>query len=126
MISPGTVLIENGTALPRSFRLENEPYPSTWMSVKSSHSTHELENELTSEGWTFFYMASGIRATAFGFDKQKTVHTALKRLIASVKLQKCNCLEIDEVETHSFCGMPYVSVSAHPRHIQKGPVFSGQ
>ena len=40
-------------------------------------------------------------------------------------LQKCNCLEIDEVATRSFLGMPGVSVSAHTRHIQKGMTFSG-
>jgi hypothetical protein len=54
------------------------------------------------------------------------IHAALKRLIANVKLQKCNCLEIDDVATHSLLGMPYVSVSAHPRHIQKGMLFSGR
>ena len=95
------------------------------MSGKSSLNSHEFENELATTGWTFFYMAGGVRATAFGFDRQKTVYTALKRLIASVRLQKCNCLEIDEVAMHAFLGLPYVSVSAHSRHIQKGLVFSG-
>ena len=52
------------------------------------------------------------------------VRTALNRLIARVKLQKCNCLEIDEVAAKSFLGMPYVSVSGHSRHIQKGLVFN--
>ena len=96
------------------------------MSVKSSLNFYELEKELASAGWTFFYMAGKITTTAFGFDRQKTVHTALKRLIASVRLQKCNCLEIDAVASRSFWGMPYVRVSAHSRHIQKGVVFSGQ
>ncbi len=125
MITPGTILIESGTHLPQSFRLENESYPSAWKSMKSTLNSYELESELATTGWTFFYMAGEVRATAFGFDRQKAVHTALKRLIASVRLQKCNRLEIDEVETHAFLGMPYVSVSAHSRHIQKGPVFSG-
>ncbi len=126
MITPGTILIERGTLLPQSFRLENESYPSAWMSVKSRLNFYELEKELASAGWTFFYMAGKITTTAFGFDRQKTVHTALKRLIASVRLQKCNCLEIDAVASRSFLGIPYVRVSAHSRHIQKGLVFSGQ
>jgi len=96
------------------------------MSVKSRLNFCELEKELASAGWTFFYMAGKITTTAFGFDRQKTVHTALKRLIASVRLQKCNCLEIDAVASRSFFGIPYVRVSAHSRHIQKGLVFSGQ
>ena len=126
MITPGTILIEKGTFLPQSWRLETESYPSTWMSVKNHFDPHEVDKELATAGWTFFYMAGGIRTTAFGLDRQKMIHAALKRLIAKVRLQKCNCLEIDEVATHSFLGMPYVSVSAHSRHIQKGLVFSGQ
>jgi hypothetical protein len=34
-----------------------------------------------------------------------------------------HCLEIEDVETRSFWGIPYVSVSGHARHIQKGVVF---
>jgi hypothetical protein len=126
VITPGTILIEKGTLLPQSWRLETESYPSTWMSVKNHLDPHEVEKELATAGWTFFYMAGEVRATAFGFDRQKTIHTALKRLIANVRLQQCNCLEIDAVVSRSFLGMPYVSVSAHSRHIQKGLVFSGQ
>jgi hypothetical protein len=126
LISPGTVLFESGTLLPQFFHLESESHPSAWMSVTSSLNSHEIENELAATGWRFFYMAGEVRATAFGFDKQKTVRTALKRLIAGARLQNCNCLEIDEVAMHAFLGMPYVSVSAHSRHIQKGLVCSGQ
>ena len=92
---------------------------------KSGLNSHELESELATKEWTFFYMAGGVRATALGFDRQKTVYTALKRLIARVRLHNCNCLKIDEVAMHAFLGMSYVSVSAHSCHIQKGLVFSG-
>jgi hypothetical protein len=125
MITAGTILIEKGTVLPESFRLESQPYAGAWMSVGGSRSPHDLEHELTSTGWTYFYMAGTVTANAYGFDRQKTVTTALGRLIASVRLQNCNCIEIDEVAMRSFLGMPYVSVSAHSCHIQKGALFSG-
>jgi hypothetical protein len=70
-------------------------------------------------------MANKIKTTVFSFNRARTIHAALKRVIASVREQKCNCLEIDDVATHSFLGIPYVTVSAHPRHIQTGMVFSG-
>jgi hypothetical protein len=54
------------------------------------------------------------------------IDSALQRVIAGARLQHCNCIEIDEVSAHSFLGIPYVSVSAHTRHIQKGMIFSGQ
>jgi hypothetical protein len=125
MITAGTILIEKGTVLPECFRLESQSYAGAWMSVGGSRSTHEVEHELATTGWTFFYMAGGLTAKAYGFDRQKTVDTALKSLIASARLQNCNCLEIDEVAMRSFFGMPYVSVSAHSCNIQKGPLFSG-
>jgi hypothetical protein len=71
-------------------------------------------------------MAGEIRSAVFGFDKQKTMRTALSRLIANVKSQNCNGIEITQVADKTFLGVPYVSVSAHARHLQKGLTFSGQ
>ena len=126
MFTSGTILIEKDALRPQCFRLEDESCPNAWMSVKHNLTPHELETNLSTTGWTFFYMASPIRATAFGFNRAKTIHAALKRVITGVRQQRCNCLEIDDVATHSFLWIPYMSVSAHPRHIQKGMVFSGQ
>jgi len=70
-------------------------------------------------------MAGKVRATAYGLDRQKSMDKALAKLIAGAMRQKCNCLEIDEVATRTFLGIPGVSVSAHTRHIQKGMTFSG-
>jgi hypothetical protein len=123
MITTGTILIEKGTPVPQFFRTGTESYPNAWMRVARNRNPQEFEKELATAGWTFFYMAGEIRTIAFGFDKQKMIDAALRRLMANVKLQKCNCLEIDKVATHSFLGMPYVSVSAHSRHIQKGSIF---
>jgi|ERR1700674_5373772 len=125
-IGPGSILVEKSAHLPELLRLESDATESGWGRVASNLDGHQLEKELATEGWIFSYMAGSIKATAFGFDREKMVHAALKRLISNVRLQKYNCLEIDEVATHSFSGMPYVSVSAHSRHIQKRPVFSGQ
>ena len=36
-----------------------------------------------------------IKTTVFGFDKEKALRTALKRLIANVKSHHCNGIEID-------------------------------
>lgn len=126
MISPGTILMGKDTLHPQCFQLEDDPYPNAWMTVKHKLNFSQLEKELATAGWTFFYMASPVSAGAFGFNRAKMIHAAVNRLIANVKLRKCNCLEIDDVATRSFLGMAYVSVSAHPRHIQKGLVFSGQ
>ena len=126
MITTGTVLIEKHAVRPQCFLLEDDSSTNAWMKVKHNLSSRELEVELSAKGWTFFYTAGSIRTMAFGFDRAKMIQAALKRVISNVRKQRCNCLEIDDVAAHSFLGMPYVSVSAHPRHIQKGMVFSGK
>jgi hypothetical protein len=118
-------LIQKGTLLPPAFRPGSESYPNSWVSVKSTLGPHDLEKEFAALGWTFHYMAGKVRATAYGLDRQKSMDKALAKLIAGAMRQKCNCLEIDEVATRTFLGIPGVSVSAHTRHIQKGMTFSG-
>ena len=124
MITPGAILIKKGTPLPEPLRLGTDSQAKGWASVTNTLDTHELERKLSTGGWTFFYIAGAIRTTVFGFDRAKMIHAALKHLLASVKLQKCNCLEIDDITTRSFLGMPYLSVSAHTRNIQKGVLFA--
>lgn len=123
-IKAGTILIEQGTPMPESLRLESETGSRSWTSVKDLD-RYELENKIGKAGWTFFFMAGKVKATVFGFHREKTLRTALKRIIANVRLEKCNSLEITEVTRKSFLKMPYVSVSAHSRHIQRGLVFCG-
>ena len=89
--------------------------------MKDSRSA--FEKEVREAGWTFFFMAGEIKATVFGFDRQKTLRAALKRLIKNVKSQNCNSIEITQVTGKSFLKLPYVRVSAHPRHLQKGLIF---
>jgi hypothetical protein len=116
-IGRGIVLVENSTLLPASFRLEADSTGTGWSQVSDNGDVHQLEKTIDAAGWNFFYMAGTIQANAFGFDKQSMLHSALQRLFKTVKRQGCNCLEIDDVATHSFWGMPYVSVSAHSRRI---------
>ena len=123
-IAPGNIFIEEGAHLPDSLLLRRESHSSGWSAVQNARST--FEKEVPAAGWTFFFMAGEIKTTVFGFDKQKMRGAALERLIKSVKLQKCNSIEITQVKDNSFLKVPYVSVSAHPRHLQKGLVFSGQ
>ena len=120
-IAAGSILIEEGTHLPNSLLLQSESDSNGWAAVKNARSA--FEKEIQEAGWTFFFMAAEIKTTVFGFDKQKTLRAALKRLVANVKSQHCNSIEITRVVGKSFLKVPYVSVSAHPRHLQKGMVF---
>jgi len=125
-IRPGAILVKKSTLLPEPLRLENDATANGWARIANDSDGQPLEKKLAAAGWTFFYMAGAITTTAFGFGRSRMIHRALQRLFTTVTLQKCNCIEIDDVATHTFLGIPYVSVSAHARHIQKGMVFSGE
>jgi hypothetical protein len=121
-IKTGTLLIEDGTILPQSLLLESEAFSPGWTSVSNVRS--QFEREIIASGWTFFFMANRLQATVFGFDRQKSVHTAVERILANAEPQDCNCLEITDVSVNSFLGLPYACVSAHSRHVQGSSVFS--
>jgi hypothetical protein len=123
-IAAGDILIEQGAHVPHSLLLAGKPDSNGWAALNGARSA--FEKEMRQTGWTFFFMAGEIRSTVFGFDKQQNLRAALKRLIAKVKSQHCNSVEITRVASKSFLKIPYVSVSAHPRHLQKGLVFSGR
>ena len=122
----GALLIAPGTALPAEWLLENHSVANKWSRVANTFDRLHLDRNLGATGWTFFFMAGAITATAFGWNQDNMLDAALRRLFAEAKRQQCNCLEIDDVGMRSFLGMPYLSISAHPRHIQEGMVFSGQ
>ena len=121
-ITAGSILVEEGRHLPNSLLLQTESDSHGWPAVKDPRAT--FEKIIQEAGLTFFFMAGEIKTTVFGFDRQKALRAALNRLIAGVKSQHCNSIEITRVMGKSFLGVPYVSVSAHPRHLQKGTSFS--
>jgi hypothetical protein len=122
-ISAGSILVEQGTYLPKSLLPRSESNSNGWAAVKDARST--FEKAIQEAGWTLFFMAGEIKANVFGFDRQKARRTALKRLIADAKSQHCNSIEITQIVDKSFLRVPYVSMSAHPRHLQKGLCFPG-
>ena len=116
-IKMGTILIEGGALLPDSLRFESEPYAKGWRLVKNLDG-YGLDRKIRQAGWTFFYMAQ-IKASAFGFDREKAVRRAVNRVLANLRSEKFNSLEINQVAAKRFLGLPYVTVFAHRRHIQE-------
>ena len=116
-IKIGTIFIEEGTPLPDSLKFESEPYSNGWRSVKNLNG-YGLEREIRAVGWTLFILAQ-IKASVFGFDREKAARRALDRVLANVKADNFNSLEISQVAVKRFLGLPYVTVSAHARHLQE-------
>ena len=121
-IKAGALLLVEGTLLPDSLQYESEPFMPGWNWVKNYDSSG-LDHLIGKAGWNFFYLAGGIEMIAFGADRERATGKAIKRIIASLKAKNFNCLEITHVTAKSFLGWPYVSVSAHSRHVQKSRVL---
>jgi len=117
-IKMGTILIEGGALLPDSLRFESEPYAKGWRLIKNLDG-YGLDRKIRQAGWTFFYMAVEMKASVFGFGGEKALRRAVNRVLANLKSEKSNCLAITQVAAKRFLGLTYVTVSAHPRHIQE-------
>jgi len=114
-INPGAMLVGESALLPEPVAQDSHSMGNGWACITNNAA---FENKVAAAGWAFFYMAGTMRARVFGFDHQRMIQNAVKQLLASAVLQKCNCLEIDQIVTGSFCGVPSVTVLAHSRHIQ--------
>jgi len=123
-VAAGSIWMDARTHLPNSIRLRGERDVSGWTGLNGTRAA--FEKDVQEAGWTLFFMAGAIRTSVFGFDKNKALQVALQRLIAQVKSSHCNGIEITQVAAKSLLGVPYVTVSAHARHLQSGATFTGQ
>lgn len=119
----GTILVHEGTPLPKGLRFESGPCAARWRFLQNMDA-HALTRRIHEAGWSFFYLAGEIRAIVFGHEGQKTVRKAVERILAKLKSEKFNSLEITEVVSKRFLGVPYAGVTAHSRHIQQGALLS--
>lgn len=119
-IQTGTLLIKEGLLLPEVLRVESERYSNNWRVVKAFDG-FGLDRKLRAIGWNFFFMAEQNKVIAFGSGGEKTIAKAVERLLAKIKSQTFNSVEITKIVASRFLGIPYLTLSAHARHIQMGP-----
>ena len=64
-------------------------------------------------------MAAEVKVMFLGSLGAEKILKALKRILEKVKQQQFNGLEVTEIVARHFLGVPYVTVSAHSRHVQQ-------
>jgi len=99
--------------------LESEPCSGGWSLLKALNG-FALDRKIHAAGWSFFFMAAEIKVMFLGSVGATKIQKALKRILEKVKLQNFNGLEITGIVARRFFGVPYVTVSAHSRHLQHG------
>ena len=118
----GTILIRENTLLPAGLEVESEVFLPGWRVLKNlDRST--LARNIEAANWTFFCLAREIRATVFGIDEEKMVRRAINEILARLKSEKFNSLEITRVTSVAskrFLEVRYVTVFAQSRLIQQG------
>ena len=104
--------------------LQNEPCSGNWSTVKTLDG-FALDRKIHAAGWNFFFMAAEVKVMFFGALRAKKIQHALRRILAKVKLEDFNGLEVTGIVAKRFLGVPYVTVSAHSRHVQQSCHLDG-
>ncbi len=118
----GTILIRENTLLPSGLAVESEVFLPGWRVVKNLDRS-ALARNIEGTNWTFLRLAREIRATVFGIDEEKMVRRAVKEILARLKSEKFNSLEITRVTSVAskrFLEVRYVTVSVQSGLIQQG------
>ncbi len=77
-----------------------------------------LDRRIHEAGWNFFFMATEVKTVFLGSLGAAKLQSALKRILAKAKPEHFNGLEVTKIVARRFLGMPFVTVSAHSRHMQ--------
>jgi hypothetical protein len=117
-IQAGTMMVYQSANL-RSLAVESEPYFRNWRSLGIAESVG-LDRRVRAKGWSLFFMAGEITTTVPAWGGDNTLRRGVKRLLARTRLQHLNCLEVTDIRRKYFLGIPYLAISANPRHIQEG------
>ena len=116
-VKVGAILMKEWHGMPQLIGLETEPCLGEWSAVKSLD-RFALDRKIRAAGWNLFFMAGEIKAMFFGSLTAAKVRSALQRILAKVKPQHFNGLEVTAIVARRFLSVPYVTVSAHSRHMQ--------
>jgi hypothetical protein len=114
----GTILIDERPLITQLLGLESEPCSGNWSVVKTLDG-FALDSKIRAAGWNFLFMAAEVKVMFFGALGTKKIQNALKRILAKVRDQNFNGLEVTGIVAKRFLGVPYATVSAHSRHIQQ-------
>jgi hypothetical protein len=113
------IFIKEDTPLPAALSIESEAFLPGWR-VVGNLDRNVLARKIEGANWNFFYLVGETRATVLGRNRLGTLRRAVKRVLAKQEGQRFNSLELTKVVAKRFLGIPFMSVTAHSRHIQEG------
>lgn len=117
-VQVGTILMKVRPGTAQRFQLESEPYSGNWSLVKTLDGV-AFDRKIRAAGWNLFFMVAEVKVMFFGVLGAAKIQNALQRILAKVKPQHFNGLEVTGIVAGHFLGVHYVTISAHSRHMQK-------
>ena len=118
-IASPTIFVKENTLLPAGLALQSEAFLPGWRSVTNLDG-RQLGRKIEHAKWNFFYLANPIKTMVLGREGLPSLRRAVKRVLAKQQNQSFNSLEITKIISKRILGVPYLSISAHFRHIQEG------
>ena len=118
-IASPTIFVKENTLLPAGLALQSEAFLPGWRSVTNLDG-RQLGRKIEHAKWNFFYLANPIKTMVLGREGLPSLRRAVKRVLAKQQNQSFNSLEITRIISKRILGVPYLSISAHFRHIQEG------
>ena len=118
-IASPTIFVKENTLLPAGLALQSEAFLPGWRSVTNLDG-RQLGRKIEHAKWNYFYLANPIKTMVLGREGLPSLRRAVKRVLAKQQNQSFNSLEITRIISKRILGVPYLSISAHFRHIQEG------
>ena len=118
-IASPTIFVKENTLLPVGLGLQSEAFLPGWRSVTNLDG-RQLGRKIEHAKWNYFYLANPIKTMVLGREGLPSLRRAVKRVLAKQQNQSFNSLEITRIISKRILGVPYLTISAHFRHIQEG------
>lgn len=117
-VQVGTILMKEWPEMTQLLGLKSEPCSGEW-NLLNVLDGFALDRKIHAAGWNFFFMAAEVKVMFLGSIGAANIQIALERILRKVKQSNFNGLEVTEIASRHFFGVPYVTVSAHSRHLQQ-------
>jgi hypothetical protein len=112
-----TIPMKEWPGMPQLHGLKPEPCFGEW-SLAKMMDAFAMDRKIHAAGWNFFFMATEVNTMFLGFLGEEEVQSALKWILAKVKLQNFNGLKVTDITARRFLRDRFRAFSTHATELQ--------
>lgn len=114
----GTLIIEEGLALPSNCDLKTLPFCAGWKTITNIQADG-ADKRFSAMGWTCFQKGLPSSVNMIGLGNANTLIKAFQKFVQDSGAVKFNCIEITQALQKNFMGISYVRLAARARNIKQ-------